>query len=122
MGEGKGGQEIICVPRGSAANQMSIAPRAAARPSALLLALVHRARVLWLGWFERRLHAFMGWRAARRARAATQASRGAPTSFRFETFEPKLLLSADLAPAALLAPLADPGQLVVERRIEDGLS
>ena len=74
--------------------------RRVARPGALLLALVRRARWLWLGWFEARWTALRerahAWRAARRATPAERPQ--------FETLEPKLLLSADLMPLDQAVP------------------
>ena len=68
--------------------------RHVARPTALLLALVRRARWLWLDGFEAR------WTALRERVRAWRAARWAAVAERpqFETLEPKLLLSADLMP------------------------
>ena len=63
-----------------------------ARPSELLLSLVRRARCLWLGWLEGRWNAL---RALLRTRRSRQQR---PQGTRFETLEPKLLLSGDLMP------------------------
>ncbi|MDG0865163.1 choice-of-anchor D domain-containing protein, partial [Pelomonas aquatica] len=77
-----------------------------ARPSELLLALVRRARWLWLGWLEARWNALRGLLRARRARQQR------PQGSRFETLEPKLLLSGDLMP--LQSSLAG----VLERQVD----
>ena len=70
-----------------------------ARPSALLMQLVARARWLWLAGLERAWQALRQWRQARwEARAAKAADWAFRLSHKLETLEPKLLLSADLMP------------------------
>ena len=78
--------------------------RSPARASALLLALVRRARWMWLSWLEGKWDSLRKWRAQRRA---TRVDRPM-----LETLEPKLLLSAELMPL-------DPATMVVvERQID----
>ena len=79
-----------------------------ARCSVLLLALVRRARRFWLVWLEERWAALRARRNDFRANwqrwhAAMQPPTGAPA--RFESLEPRLLLSADLLPLDAVAPV-----------------
>ncbi len=83
--------------------------RGAARPGRLLLALVARARWLWLGWLEAKWAAFQQWRQRRQAAAAHVR----PERPVIETLEPRLLLSAELmpldaAPQPVVQRLAEP--------------
>ena len=82
--------------------------RPAARPSALLLALVRRARWMWLSWLEAKWAA--AWAELRQWRARRNTTRvDRPV---LEALEPKLLLSAELM------PLDQAALVVVERQID----
>ena len=74
--------------------------RTRVQPSALLLALVRRSDWLWLRWLVARWEMFRTWRATRQARRAAALSMQGNPSFKIESLEPRLLLSADLAPGA----------------------
>ena len=81
---------------------------ARARCSELLLALVRRARRFWLVWLEERWAALRARRNDFRAnwqrwRDSMQPANGAPA--RFESLEPRLLLSADLLPLDSAVPV-----------------
>ena len=72
-----------------------------ARPSALLLTLVRRSTRLWLGWLQERWERLR--QSLRQCLAHHDAALERP---RFETLEPKLLLSAELMPMDQAAPAA----------------
>ena len=78
--------------------------RSPARASALLLALVRRARWMWLGWLEGKWDGLRKWRAQRRAARVDRPM--------LEALEPKLLLSAELM------PLDQAAMVVVQRYID----
>ena len=78
--------------------------RVCARPSALLLALVRRARWLWLSWLEAKWENLWQWRASHRAIRVDRPV--------LEALEPKLLLSAELM------PLDHAAWVVIERQID----
>ena len=86
--------------------------RPTAQPSALLLALVRRARWLWLGWLEAKWAGIERWRAERaERRAAAMVAARRPARATFETLEPRLLLSAELMPVDLVGPPAVMGMV-----------